>query len=106
MNGNKYNIFKKNPDINKNTVVLKDDIMSNIPEDAKNRNSEDEKLAQTKTEFRWRIFKSDNENEFIEISMKKPNESRLLFNHDGKWIESDNNSYDQYTVVKKYYAYL
>jgi hypothetical protein len=85
-------------------ILIKDEVIKLIPEDAKNE--EDKELAKSMIELRWRIFKfPDFENEIIEMSEKKPNQERMYRSKNGEWIlYDDNGKYDPY-IVEKYYYY-
>jgi hypothetical protein len=101
------NIFVKKEKKNNNSIkktFLKEEIMSSIPENAKNE--PEQELEKTHIEIRWRIFKFPNmENEIIEMSQKVPDKERLYMNKNGKWvIFNDEGKYDQY-IIEKYYHY-
>lgn len=100
-------IFLKKNDIqkiNKNIKFSKNDILESIPkESVKKENIESSKI---KTEFRWRIFKIPNKkNEIIEITYKKPNETRKYINNMGDWVEFKlDKKYDEY-IIDVFYHY-
>lgn len=102
---NAFDIFTKIKKQNKNNVILsKQDIIKSIPENYLKES--DENLCETQTEWRWRFFKLPNKNnEVVEISFKKPNESRMFIDRNGKWvIRNIDNSYNKF-LISEHYVY-
>lgn len=105
-----YNIFiERSSDDDKQEKleysISKKDILKTIPKNAINISNE--QLSKTMTEWRWRIFKFDNFDNnmdtFIEISYKKPNETRKYISANGKWVERDIGiEFDKFVVLNKY----
>jgi hypothetical protein len=99
---NNNTIFITKSKINK---INKAEIIKNIPSTATEK--ENPQLSNTNTEWRWRIFKlPDRQNEFIEISYKKPMQQRMFINNVGQWIQQEDmsNELDKY-IIKQYYNY-
>jgi len=91
-----------------NTKVSKVEILKSIPQSA--TKTEQIKLKETHTEWRWRIFKFPNGNdgqtkESIEISYIKPNEKRLYVNRNGEWVNREiGPEFDKF-VIDQFYHY-
>ena len=76
---------------NENTKDFKEAILKSIPINATQTQNKD--LQNTKTEWRWRIFKFPAEENktktVIEISYINPNSKRIFINREGKWVQRD-----------------
>jgi hypothetical protein len=108
MNNNifkKYDNTKQNDEKEQNTLTIsKRDILNVIPDGAIHQ--EDPILKETKTEWRWIIYKFPHiKNQIIEISQKSPNCNRLCINKAGEWVESDNALLYQQYELERYYTY-
>jgi hypothetical protein len=103
---NKDDIFIKHDGNShqKQNPLSKKDIMDSIPPNALSKC--DLKLAESKTEWRWRIFKFPNKkNEIVEISYKKPFEDRMYINKSGDWITSQVDDFYDKFVTNEFYSY-
>lgn len=87
-----------------NIVLSRVEVAKMIPaESVKLQNTE---LAQTKTEWRWRIFKfPDKEREIVEISYKSPDQKRLYINNKGNWVNREVGTEFDIYVTSEYYHY-
>lgn len=107
LDNNSSNIFQT---IDPNSMKVeyikfaKSDVLSSIPKS--HVKEEDKILKKTLAEWRWRIYKLPNkQNEVVEISYKKPNETRKYIDKFGNWIEySMDERYDKY-IIDKYFVY-
>ena len=82
--------------------ISKKDILDTIPKNALDKC--DKQMANVMTEWRWRIFQFEKDKEtFIEMSFKKPNESRKYINNTGEWVERNiGKEFDPFVIVEKY----
>lgn len=82
--------------------ISKKDILNTIPKNALDKCNG--QLANIMTEWRWRIFQFEKDKEtFIEMSFKKPTESRKYINTVGKWVERNvGKEFDSFVIVEKY----
>jgi hypothetical protein len=88
----------------KQNPLSKKDIMNSIPPNALTKS--DSKIAESKTEWRWRIFKfPDKKNEIVEISYKKPSEERMYINKSGDWTTCQVDDFYDKFVFKEFYSY-
>lgn len=100
------NVFlERDPNDDQNDTeytVSKKDILKSIPKNAFDKSNKT--MATTMTEWRWRIFRfSENKETFIEISFKKPDETRKYINGDGIWVERNiGNEFDSFVILEKY----
>jgi hypothetical protein len=67
-------------------------------------NYKNEELHKNNIEWRWRFIKINNDI-FVEISYKKPNNKRLFINKSGKWTEKYIDAYYDQFVKKEIYYY-
>lgn len=98
-------IFIKRSEIEpQNLIINKKDILKTIPSTAVRKKNN--KLGETNSEWRWRIFKFPHkENEVIEISFKRPGDKRHYINKMGEWVTKEIGSeFDQF-VIEEYYDY-
>lgn len=99
----KNDIFIKH---NEKTVssLSKKEILDSIPKDS--LKTPNEFLGKIKTEWRWRIFKiPGKDNEIIEISYKKKDQSRMFINNSGEWVSTNvDQSFDKF-VINQFYSY-
>jgi hypothetical protein len=86
------------------TSISKDEILRSIPKNALKKS--DNNLSQTKTEWRWRIFKFPNKkSDVIEISFKKPSDKRMYINGNGTWVYREIDTQLDQFVVDEFYTY-
>lgn len=90
--------------IKQNCKLTSEQLLSVIPEI--HHDKPQEHLAQTKVEWRWRIFKLNNKT-YVEISHKKHDDVRLYLEpNECKWVERNiPTSFDKY-LEKEVYAYV
>ena len=83
--------------------ICKKTVLNSIPEP--NVSVPVPELAKVKIEWRWRFMKINNK-DFIEISQKEHNSSRLYINSECQWVSRTISSeFDKY-IEKTIYAYL
>ena len=67
-------------------------------------NYKNKELQKNNIEWRWRFIKINNDI-YVEISYKKPNNNRLFISKRGKWEEREVDEYYNQFVNKEIYHY-
>lgn len=96
-------IFVKNTDNCKlSTILNKNDVLDIIPSKCSKY-----PIDCNLTEWRWRFYSipfGAQKAEFVEISKKDKNQTRLFANANGDYVSYDiSNKWDKYIVDEKYY---